>query len=193
MMIKVKRIGAYLIDCLMVMLVTGFISLAANIGSNENIYPSIQRNYQDFQFGDITFMNAFNKIANIIQLNDKNNILSLLITLTSIILLWIIIPYLFNEQTLGLKLFKIKLEMTKKYDLKAITIRTLLLSGLGVLIPSLLLLYITNGIIYCILVLILLIIQILFIIWDGFMILYSSNGHNMVDNVSHTEIVEVKK
>lgn len=192
-MIKFKRILVFLIDSFITLLMAGYIKTAAHIRTTGNIFSAIFRSYQDFQFGDTTVRETINNIANIIYNNDKNNVLSLFIMIVTIIITWIIIPYLFNEQTIGMKLLKLKLEMNKKYDLKAITIRALLLSGLGILIISIIFLYIANGLIYSLLTLILLIIQIILIICDGFMVLYSSNGHNIVDNVSHTKIVEVIK
>ena len=116
---------------------------------------------------------------------DEINIVGTLLIIVS----FVIIPIINNNQTLGQKLLKINKNKPLRID--DLVGRAVIVNGLGYMIFMFIILYLTSDNIYFILINILGFFQILMIIINSFMVIYSKEKRGIADYFTNTRIEEI--
>ena len=116
---------------------------------------------------------------------DEINIIGTLLIIVS----FVIIPIINNNQTLGQKLLKINKNKPLRID--DLVGRAVIVNGLGYMIFMFIILYLTSDNIYFILINILGFFQILMIIINSFMVIYSKEKRGIADYFTNTRIEEI--
>ena len=116
---------------------------------------------------------------------DEINIVGTLLIIVS----FVIIPIINNNQTLGQKLLKINKNKPLRID--DLVGRAVIVNGLGYMIFMFIILYLTSDNIYFILINILGFFQILMIIINSFMVIYSKEKRGIADYFTDTRVEEI--
>lgn len=116
---------------------------------------------------------------------DEINIIGTLLIIVS----FVIIPIINNNQTLGQKLLKINKNKPLRID--DLVGRAVIVNGLGYMIFMFIILYLTSDNIYFVLINILGFFQILMIIINSFMVIYSKEKRGIADYFTNTRIEEI--
>ena len=116
---------------------------------------------------------------------DEINIVGTLLIIVS----FVIIPIINNNQTLGQKLLKINKNKPLRID--DLVGRAVIVNGLGYMIFMFIILYLTSDNIYFVLINILGFFQILMIIINSFMVIYSKEKRGIADYFTNTRIEEI--
>ena len=116
---------------------------------------------------------------------DEINIIGTLLIIVS----FVIIPIINNNQTLGQKLLKISKNKPLRID--DLVGRAVIVNGLGYMIFMFIILYLTSDNIYFVLINILGFFQILMIIINSFMVIYSKEKRGIADYFTNTRIEEI--
>jgi len=183
MNIKYKRILSYIIDITIIFIIMCIIN---NLFSN-----NLELNILNEEYFEkiITFNEYIENYKIVIHQIDKQNIIINIMSIILTIISFVVIPFLCNGQTLGMKLFKIKIN---KPLLNKILIRSLIINGLGYMTFMLIILYLVNDNLYFILMNLLSFLQIIVVIISVFMVLYRKDQRGLHDILSKTEIEELK-
>ena len=118
---------------------------------------------------------------------DEINIIGTLLIIVS----FVIIPIINNNQTLGQKLLKIKISKNKPLKIDDLVGRAVIVNGLGYMIFMFIILYLTSDNIYFVLINILGFFQILMIIINSFMVIYSKEKRGIADYFTDTRVEEI--
>ncbi len=116
---------------------------------------------------------------------DEINIVGTLLIIVS----FVIIPIINNNQTLGQKLLKINKNKPLRID--DLVGRAVIVNGLGYMIFMFIILYLTSDNIYFVLINILGFFQILMIIINSFMVIYSKEKRGIADYFTDTRVEEI--
>ena len=116
---------------------------------------------------------------------DEINIVGTLLIIVS----FVIIPIINNNQTLGQKLLKINKNKPLRID--DLVGRAVIVNGLGYMIFMFIILYLTSDNIYFILINILGFFQLLMIIINSFMVIYSKEKRGIADYFTDTRVEEI--
>lgn len=188
---KAKRFGAFLIDLLVIglflMLVYYFVPTKDTTIIENNI-ANISEQVLNNEIGKLDYYKEFSK--NMYQL-DSDRVLFTAFNTLIIIFYFLVISILTKGYTLGMYINGLKIK--GKLNIKNMFLRNLVATGLLYLICSVLLVYLTQDVIYFSILGILGIIQILLVIISTFMIIYRSDSKGIQDIISSTEIVRTKE
>lgn len=190
-----KRILAYVID----MAIFGIIIWIAGmfLKNNQNISVlNLELNeINELAFNhEIGIMTYLSRYAEIMFNLDQQKVLLSIVNCFFILLYFVGMPYFFDGMTLGKKLMGIKVvrrdgELLMLNDL---IIRNLIINGLGFMLISLCILYITPSMVYFIISTILGIFQIILVIISVFMIIYRKDKRGLHDILGNTKVISVK-
>lgn len=191
-----KRVLSYIIDLLVVLLITSLICLI--IPKENNLYKvqgSMNLLNEQILKKEINFSTYFNNYSILIHEIDGYNYINYIVTLIIIILYFIILPKLLKGQTIGMKLLKLRLIEKNKDEisLRTLIIRSLIFNGILYFIGLIILHLLFNDKIYFISVIILGIIQILLVITSCFMIIYRKDKRGLHDILSSSKVIEEVK
>lgn len=187
MNIAFKRFFAYLIDMLIIFIIISLIKQFLPI----NKYEIELNNLNEIYFEQkIEIDEYFNEAQTITRNIDKSNLGINIVNTILIIVGFVIIPFINKGQTIGQKLFKIKIA---KDDIKLEDYvgRAVIINGLGYMFFMFIILYLTNDSIYFILINLLGFFQILVVIINCFMVLYSKNKCGIADKFTGTRIEKI--
>jgi len=183
-----KRLLAYTLD----ITILGIVLLLVNIivpKDNKDLnvkLDTLNESYLNEEIGFNEYLNNYSKISYNL---DKQNIIYTVVNIVFVIAYFIILPYFLNGQTLGKKVFKIKITKENKLTITSLIIRNLIINGLGYMLLSLLLIYILKPYIYFITTTILSLIQLtlMIIILIG---LFKNNDKLILhDRLSDTKVI----
>lgn len=161
-----------------------------NIGNLNNELDKINEQVLE---EEITTENYFYRYAQINYQLDKTEVLDNILNTLYIIFLFIYIPFFLHGQTIGMKLFKIKVvkESGKQATLNDFLFRSLLIYSLGYLIITLAMIYLISSLAYLILSLILLISEFLLVIISAFMVSYRHDKKGLHDMFTKTKVIKI--
>lgn len=146
MKLSIKRLLAYLIDMAVVFVL--FLMVGAFV--KPNIYEQkLKELNEQYVLKNVDFKQYKDEYITITQEIDKSNFSVNLVTTIFIIIVFIIIPYFKNGQTIGLAIMKI--EINKK-NLSSLFIRSLIVNGLGYMLLMFSILFLVNDSIYFVLI-----------------------------------------
>ena len=188
MSIAFKRFFAYLIDVLIIFIIISLVKQILPINKYEIELNNLNELYLEQKIGLTEY---FNDIPTITHNIDKSNIGINIINTILIIISFIIIPFINKGQTIGQKILKIKI-LKDDIKLEDYVGRAVIINGLGYMFFMFIILYLTNDNIYFILINLLGFFQILVVIINCFMVLYSKNKCGIADKFTNTRIEEIK-
>ena len=186
-----KRVLAYLIDFIMLLIITSIISNLLT-GNQLNLLNIKSTELMEQLFRNEINMTAYiNHYSVIFSEMDKHKLIINIITLIYMILYFIVLPYISKGKTLGKKILKIKINK-KNIKIKDYIIRSFIINGTLYLLLLIILNIILPPVSYFITVTFLSIIQIIMVITSYFMILYKGKG--LEDILTSSSVIdEVKK
>ena len=188
MNIAVKRFLAYLIDMIIIFIIISLIKPILPINEYEIELNNLNENYLESK---IEINEYLEQSKTIIHNIDKTNVAINTFNTILIIVSFVIIPFLNNGQTIGQKILKIKISK-KKIKLEDYVGRAVIINGLGYMFFMFIILYLINDNIYFILINLLGFFQILVVIINCFMVLYSKDKCGIADKFTNTRIEEIK-
>lgn len=186
MSIVSKRCLSYLLDMFIIFIILFLIKQLLPVNNYEVELNNLNELYVEKKIDSSIYLNQFKSITHNI---DKQNFGINLFGTFLIIINFIIIPYLTKGQTIGQKLFKIRIKK-KNLSIEDLVGRAVIINGLGYLLFMFIILFIATNQIYFILINLLGFFQILVVIINIFMILYCKEG--IADKFTNTRIEEIK-
>lgn len=188
-----KRMTAYLIDIIIMLIILGFISV---LYKPDDITLNNNLNLLTMQYasGDITFTNYMIESSEIYKQIDLNNLIINIINAVYIIGYFIILPYFNNGQTIGKKMMSINVRAISngKLTIQKLFIRNLIINGLFYLLAVIICSLIIPAQYYFITVTILGIIQIGLILSSMFMVVYRKDKKGLHDLIARTWVASAK-
>lgn len=192
---RLDRIKAYLIDLLVIFIIYTLINALVPQSDDLKRYKAAERelheNYIEQKVSFNEYIDNYEIIYYNISAESKvNNILYLL----SVLVYFVVLPYLLNGQTLGLFLNKLRIEKFTdgKLHIHNYLIRNIVIVGLGYTIFNTLLIYFVNEKIYYKVLLIVSFIQILLLILSWITVLLKKEKRGLHEIFSNTEMVSLR-
>ena len=136
-----KRALAYTID----INILGLILLLVNVivpKDEKDINVKLNSLNETYLNKEISFNDYLEEYSIISYEIDKNNIIYTIVNVIFVMIYFIIMPFIFNGQTIGKKIMKIKLVKEDKLTITSLVIRNLIINGLGYMLLSLILIHI---------------------------------------------------
>lgn len=188
-----KRMTAYLIDIIIMLIILGFISV---LYKPDDITLNNNLNLLTMQYasGDITFANYMTKSSEIYKQIDLNNLIINIINAVYIIGYFVILPYFNNGQTIGKKMMSINVRAISngKLTIQKLFVRNLIINGLFYLLAVIICSWAVPAQYYFITVTALGIIQIGLILASMFMVVYRKDKKGLHDLIARTWVASAK-
>lgn len=186
-----KRFLAYLIDIILVGTIMGIISAIfttknATVLSNQFLELNEQVINTKLDFGIY-----YSRVADITLSLDRENFMINIINCVIIILYFVVLPLYKNGQTLGKKIFKIKIVREDKEDLIAneLIIRNIVVNGLLNTFLAFCLVFLLSGFEYFTITSILGFIQFVLVVVSACMIIFRKDKKGLHDIITKTKVV----
>ncbi len=186
-----KRFLAYLIDIILVGTIMGIISAIfttknATVLSNQFLELNEQVINTKLDFGIY-----YSRVADITLSLDRENFMINIINCVIIILYFVVLPLYKNGQTLGKKIFKIKIVREDKEDLTAneLIIRNIVVNGLLNTFLAFCLVFLLSGFEYFTITSILGFIQFVLVVVSACMIIFRKDKKGLHDIITKTKVV----
>ena len=186
-----KRFLAYLIDIILVGTIMGIISAIfttknATVLSNQFLELNEQVINTKLDFGIY-----YSRVADITLSLDRENFMINIINYVIIILYFVVLPLYKNGQTLGKKIFKIKIVREDKEDLTAneLIIRNIVVNGLLNTFLAFCLVFLLSGFEYFTITSILGFIQFILVVVSACMIIFRKDKKGLHDIITKTKVV----
>lgn len=186
-----KRFLAYLIDIIIVGTIMGIISAIfttknATVLSNQFLELNEQVINTKLDFGIY-----YSRVADITLSLDRENFMINIINCVIIILYFVVLPLYKNGQTLGKKIFKIKIVREDKEDLTAneLIIRNIVVNGLLNTFLAFCLVFLLSGFEYFTITSILGFIQFVLVVVSACMIIFRKDKKGLHDIITKTKVV----
>ena len=191
-----KRFFAFIIDLIIVFLITFVIDMIIPISGNaqklsEELFD-LNNNFIDGNIGFDMFINQYSIINYVLE---KELFLSSLISVVVNILYFVVYPLYNGGQSFGKKHIGIKIVSKDDNTVSSnqLIFRYLLMNGIGSSIISLCFIFLLNDLSYMYVVSILSILQFIVAISSIFMVLYRNDKRSLPDLIAGTKVIEVKK
>lgn len=191
-----KRFFAFIIDLIIVFLITFVIDMIIPISGNaqklsEELFD-LNNNFIDGNIGIDMFINQYSIINYGLE---KELFLSSLISVVVNILYFVLYPLYNGGQSFGKKYIGIKIVSKDDNTVSSnqLIFRYLLMNGIGSSIISLCFIFLLNDLSYMYVVSILSILQFIVAISSIFMVLYRNDKRSLPDLIAGTKVIEVKK
>ena len=186
-----KRFLAYLIDIILVGTIMGIISAIfttknATVLSNQFLELNEHVINTKLDFGIY-----YSRVADITLSLDRENFMINIINCVIIILYFVVLPLYKNGQTLGKKIFKIKIVREDKEDLTAneLIIRNIVVNGLLNTFLAFCLVFLLSGFEYFTITSILGFIQFVLVVVSACMIIFRKDKKGLHDIITKTKVV----
>ena len=186
-----NRVICYIVDLFIISIICFIISMIVPKNDNYiNIQNQISNLSNDYLNNEMTFGSYFNLFSELSNKLDKANILCMSISFGISILYFVIIPLLLKGRTIGMVIYKLKLELKNNNKLIiSVLIRSFISYGILFYLLQLLIMYFIFDKNYLIILTFLAIIQILVVICNAFMIKYRDDKRSLADILSSSNIL----
>ncbi|MCI9585997.1 MAG: hypothetical protein HFH45_05145 [Bacilli bacterium] len=188
-----KRMTAYLIDIIIIIVILGFIGVFYKT-DNGSLQSSMDLITLEYASGEVTFGEYMSGISSIYKQMDSNNLVLNVINLIFIILYFIFFPYFNNGQTIGKKMMNIEIraKSNKKLNLLHLLLRNLIINGMFYLIAVIICVFVVPSNIYFLIITSLGIIQIGLILSSMLMVCYRKDKKGLHDLLAGTWVAKTK-
>ncbi len=190
-----KRLMAYIIDLILVLLISTTIS--AGINTNTKDYEEQLSNVMnDYMEGEVTIDDYLSQTKDLTYSIQKENIMVNIISCVITIGYYIVFTYLNKGQSIGKKLLKIKIvdkETKEAPSIKAIILRSIIIYSIISGLFNIIFINLLNKNIYFIGYNFLATIEEILIIVSAFMILYRKDKRGLQDIIAKTEVIEERR
>lgn len=193
---RLDRIKAYVIDLLVILIIYTFVNSILPQSDLLKKYKSDERSlkeaYMEQKIDLKDYTEQYEDIYYHISYESK---LNNLIYLVSLLVYFVVLPYFFNGQTLGLFLNKLRIERFTdgKIHMYQYLIRNIIIVGLGYTLLNNILIYFIDVSIYYKVLLIISAIQILLLISSWIMVICKYEKRGLHEIFSNTEMVSLRK
>ena len=186
----IQRLGAFLVDIIIIAFVSSLISMPfINADNVEKLDESIQELAKASANGDVAPKTFISEYSSIYFQLEKQEGPFLIISLIANILYFIVLQY-YTGQTLGKKLFKIKLESTRKHlNMNQMVVRGLLINSILLSIIEFAYLVFGTANTFFYVVGSLEVIQYSFMLVSAFMIMFRNDRLGLHDLICKTRVV----
>ena len=183
-----KRGGAYLIDIALVSIIMSFISIVFTTQNANRLTEQFLSLNESTITNNEDIMTYYNRVADLTLSLDKENFMINIINCVIIILYFVVLPLYQKGQTLGKKIFKIRIVRDDKEYLGAndLIVRNIIVNGLLNTLLSFCLVFLLSGFEYFTIVSILAFVQITLIIISIFMIIIRKDKRGLQDIITKT-------
>ena len=186
-----KRVLAYFIDIMIIFFAIGVI---VNVKEKDKTVMQLRSDIEIvnelYANGEIKFHEYFDRWTVINQQIDQECVIYLIFNILLILIYFVLIPKVWNGQTIGKKILKLKVVSNtgEKVTIVQYLIRNMLLNGLAQMILLVLFLYLLPNSMYFIFSSILTFIQLILVIISSFMVLYRKDKRGLHDIFSGTNV-----
>ena len=190
----IKRLGAFIIDTMILSIVFSLITLGFNTDTN-NINKELTSILEQYQNSEITIEEYSDKVTNLNYQLQKSSIVVNIVNVVLYVGYFIVFGFLNKGQTLGKKICKIKI-VNKDNDRPSIwniIVRSLFIYGMSTLLFSIIFVNILNNKIFSYGYTIITYIEAIFMIICFFMVLYKKDGKGLHDLMANTYVIEEVK
>ena len=187
-----ERLGAYVLDMIIVSLIFSLISLGFGnyTSSTEKLMEELDNKLVD---GEITNKEYLNEYTNLLYDYQKENVLQTGISLALTIAYYVIFQYMNKGQTIGKKLLGIKVvnkDTKEPISIPKGLLRTFIIYSIPSITVGILFLYIVNQKYYFMIYSSVLIIEMLFLLITIMFTLYKKNGRGLHDIMANTIVIK---
>ena len=191
-----KRLVAYIIDFLFVM---SILMIVYNVFLKNDIVKGYELKLneisQSYMKKEITFLEYSDLYSEYIYKIDYNSIIKNILNVVLIFIYYIVFPFIFNGQTFGKRIMKIKIVDRKKegkVSFISLIIRSLIINALLVTLISIILVLLLKYNVYFITSSIFVILQLLLVIISSSMLLYRKDKLSLEDVLSNSKVISIK-
>ena len=187
-----KRGGAYLIDIALVSIVMSFISIVFTTQNANRLTEQFLSLNESTITNNEDIMTYYNRVADLTLSLDKENFMINIINCVIIILYFVVLPLYQKGQTLGKKIFKIRIVRDDKEYLGAndLIVRNIIVNGLLNTLLSFCLVFLLSGFEYFTIVSILGLIQLILIIVSICMMILRKDKRGLQDIITKTHVID---
>ena len=190
----IKRFGAFVFDAFILSFVFSLISMGF-ITDTKSINNELTDMLEQFEKEEINIEEYSDKVNEINYELQKKSLIPNVLNIVLYIGYFIVFGYLNNGQTLGKKLFKIKVVTDKedKIGILNIVLRSLFIYGILTLLYSVIFINILNKNMFSYGNVIVTYVETIFMVVAFFMVLYRKDGRGLHDMIAKTKVIgEVK-
>lgn len=193
---RLDRAKAYLIDLLVIFVIYSFFNTFMPQNDNLKKYKSEEREIQEkFNHQEMSvkeYMNEYQVVY--YEINYERRIYNIGY-LVLLIIYFVVLPYVFNGQTLGLFINKLRVERFTdgKLKLYQLFIRNVIIVGLGYTFLNTILIFFLKSSNYYKVIFAVSIIQILLLILSWIMVVRKREKRGLHEILSNTEMVSLRK
>ena len=191
-----KRLIAYIIDFLFIM---SILMIIYNVFLKNDIVKGYELKLneisQSYMKKEITFLEYSDLYSEYIYKIDYNSIIKNILNVVLIFIYYIVFPFIFNGQTFGKRIMKIKIVDRKKegkVSFGSLIIRSLIINALLVTLVSIILVLLLKYNVYFITSSIFVILQLLLVIISSSMLLYRKDKLSLEDVLSNSKVISIK-
>lgn len=189
-----KRLFAYIIDLIFItsflMVLFYFLPVSAESKKIQTEMDHIGEKYATLEMSK---MDYFMELSSLEKKLDKEEAFKIVIDSVVIVIYYILVPFFMGGSTFGKKIMNLKMvgKENKKINLMALTIRALMVNGLGASILIILGIFVIPANFYLSFQTILIILQLLTLTVSYFMIKYKGNSLGLEDVCSHSKVIKI--
>lgn len=186
-----KRLGAYLLDAIFLTIIVTIITSGMTSKEYNDAYNEYLELNEKYMAQEITIGEYLDDISPLMYTMNKSSVLVTGINVGLSIAYFIVFQYLNKGQTLGKKLFKIKVvENGKDPSLKSMIIRSVLIDSIFSGIIGIIFIFVLNQNTYYLGYSIVQMIETMFIFVSALFVLYRKDKLGLHDIIAHTEVLE---
>lgn len=188
----VKRVLAYFVDVIIVSIIFSVITIGISTTKVDNLSEQLIEVEENYISGELEAIDAVNKMASLCYEIEKSSVVSNSIYVLLLMVYFVGFQYMNKGQTLGKMLVKIKIvENEGNPSLMAMFIRTMFTNEILINLFIILLVYVLKDISYFVTYEVLFLLNAVFMLISGMMILYRKDKLGLHDMLSRTSVVEV--
>lgn len=186
-----KRVAAYFIDIMFVSIIASIITSGFSTTKYEKIYKEYEELTNKYATQEITIEEYNEGIKPLTYDLQKASVPTTTVTVTMSIAYFIVFQCLNKGQTIGKKLFKLRVvENGKEPSLKAIVLRTIIINSIFSGLCSIIFVYTLNRNNYYQIYSIISWIEMAFLFVSATFILYRKDKLGLHDMIAHTEVID---
>lgn len=186
-----KRLGAYLLDAIFLTIIVTIITSGMTSKEYSDAYNEYLELNEKYMAQEITIGEYLDGISPLMYTINKSSVLVTGINVGLSIAYFIVFQYLNKGQTLGKKLFKIKVvENGKDPSLKSMIIRSILIDSIFSGLIGIIFIYVLKQNTYYLGYSIVQMIETMFIFVSALFVLYRKDKLGLHDIIAHTEVLE---